>query len=175
MPRPLFTTIRINSPSKGFTLLELIVVIIIIGILAVSVLPRFFTSQGYEEYAYRGEVISTLRATQLRAMQQNAAYCIGVNSKNLGVMWDGSGNRLTACPGAVSFPSNYGQNFDDTLEVAIESGHQVTFSIDGGSGLFAFDKLGRPNGDCTGGCIIAIAGSDNLTVAIESEGYIHAN
>ena len=54
----------------GFTTIELVVTLIILGILSATIIPKFFTSNGFEEYAYRTEIISTLRAVQLRAMQQ---------------------------------------------------------------------------------------------------------
>jgi MSHA pilin protein MshC len=78
--------------SSGFTLIELLVTIIILGILSVTIVPRMFTSNGFEAYAYRTEVISTLRNIQLRAMQQTAdtPICrqvkISLNKKVLGLL-----------------------------------------------------------------------------------------
>ena len=59
-----------DKNEYGFTLIELIVVIILISIMAVTVLPKFFTSNGFEEFTYRDELITKLRAIQLRSMQQ---------------------------------------------------------------------------------------------------------
>jgi MSHA pilin protein MshC len=157
--------------NKGFTLIELIVVIIIMGILSVTVLPNFFTSKGYEEYSYRGEVITKLRSIQLRAMQQSSAQapCVALDNDHLGV----PSVFLSSCTGAFSFDSDYGQNVDDTLEVKVDSNHQVVFSMDTGSVPFGFDKWGKPTTGCSGGCVIAIQGQDLLKIQIESEGYIH--
>ena len=59
-----------HKKELAFTLIELIVVIILISIMAVTVLPKFFTSNGFEEFTYRDELITKLRAIQLRSMQQ---------------------------------------------------------------------------------------------------------
>ncbi len=168
----MFLLNRSRQPNKGFTLIELIVVIIIIGILSVTVLPQFFTSKGFEEYAYRGEVITKLRSIQLRAMQQGAgqAPCVGLDSKHLGVPSD----FALSCTGSFSFDSDYGQDIEDTLEIKVDSLHDVTFTMEVGSVPFGFDKWGRPTTGCDGGCVIRIQGLDLLKVEIESEGYIHA-
>ena len=56
--------------NKGFTLIELIVVIVLLSIVSATVLPKFLSSKGFEEYTYRDELIIKLRAIQLRTMQQ---------------------------------------------------------------------------------------------------------
>ncbi len=163
-----------SKHQYGFTLIELVVVIIIIGVLSVTVLPKFFNSKGFEEYAYRSEIVTKLRSIQLRAMQQSAAnaLCVGVssNGKNFGVPTSFNSN----CTGGVSFDSNYGSSLNSTLEIAVNAKHDVTIAFANGSSPFGFDKWGRPITGCLGGCVININGSDTLQVRIESEGYIHA-
>lgn len=55
--------------NKGFTLVELVAVIVILGILAVYVAPRFFTNQGDDVHAAQISLLSLLRLQQQRAMQ----------------------------------------------------------------------------------------------------------
>ncbi len=154
--------------QQGFTLLELIVVIIIIGVLSVTVLPRFMDSKGFEEYSYRGEIITKLRAIQLRAMQEESSRCVALNDKHFG-----EPSSCDVNTGAFNFSSDYGQDIEDVLEIKVQSNHSVTFSMKTGSVPFSFDKLGRPVG-CSGKCEIRITGSEELLVIIESEGFIHA-
>jgi MSHA pilin protein MshC len=56
----------------GFSLIELIAVIVIIGALAVIALPRFNTS-GFDRYAFRHELLSALRYAQKTAMASGCA------------------------------------------------------------------------------------------------------
>jgi len=67
-----------NTKQIGFTLIELITVIMLVGILAVAVLPKFDGTASYEAHTHRAQLISALRLTQQRAMQQTNTtdgYC----------------------------------------------------------------------------------------------------
>ena len=55
-------------PSRGFTLVELILVIVIAGILAAVVGPRFFTRQVFDERLYAEQVRAALRHGQKLAL-----------------------------------------------------------------------------------------------------------
>jgi MSHA pilin protein MshC len=144
---------------SGFTMIELIVVIIIIAIMSTTVIPKFFTSTGFQEYTYQAEVITKLRSIQLRAMQQtNSSEChtVLVTEKAIGI------------PESCNLTSGNWQN--ETTSVIIESGHDVTFDVSSGNYSFAFDSMGRPS--CSS-CLITVLGDSTLTIKIESEGYIH--
>lgn len=148
--------------AKGFTLIELIVVIIVLGILSVTVAPKFFTSNGFSEYAYRTDIVAKLRLIQTRAMQQMNEPChqVMVTAKQLGKV---------SCESPPIFVDQVAQRA--TL-VTVAANDKVTFSPAGLS--FKFDNMGRPKG-CTSPCAIEIKGEQALVVIIESEGYIHAN
>ena len=113
--------------QNGFTLIELIVTIIILGILAVVIAPRFSSSESYQEHSYRAQAISLIRAVQLRAMQQtdNSFNCHAVN-----IASDEISSDDTA-------PCNV-----NVLSVPIENGDDVTFELDGGTGSIGFDTFG---------------------------------
>lgn len=173
---------QIKAPL-GFTLIELIVVIIILGILSVTVAPKFFTSNGFEQYTYRNEVVTTLRALQLRAMQQTTGnYChlITVNSTQVGLRkFDDT--QVNNCH-LSDFADKNKPDFDKDTSVTIEAKHAVTFSVNGLTNTFAFDQLGRVT-DFNGNrlncispnvCQIIITGEEILKIQIENEGYIHA-
>lgn len=161
----------------GFTLIELITVIILIGILAVSVLPKFDGTASYEAHTQRAQLISALRLTQQRAMQQtddSDGYCHQLIFDNTTSRY-GVPNRID-CTITV-FPNNWEP---DATGLVFED---VTFSIDGQTNNIAvtFNSMGRPVNNpsvvnsCIEGCIINVQSSvETLQIRIESEGYVHA-
>ncbi|REL29000.1 type II secretion system protein [Thalassotalea euphylliae] len=155
------------NKQSGFTLLELIVTIIIIGVLAVTALPRFTGTDGFEEYSYRTQAISILRNAQLRAMNQATNTCntILIDNKNLGIPDNGSCN---------GFSSNFGDRDNDftrVTELKITSDN-IQFSTVAPNNRITFDKQGVPS--CGSNCTIEIRGTETLRIAIEPQGYIHA-
>ncbi|MEH6594318.1 MAG: prepilin-type N-terminal cleavage/methylation domain-containing protein [Colwellia polaris] len=150
--------------SRGFTLIELIVVIIILGILSVTVVPKFLTSKGFTEFAYRSDVIAKLRLIQTKAMQQtNSTYChsVLVTSTKLGTPDN--------CSSTPSFASAWQ---DSASKLQVDSNDNITFTTNFSGNTFNFDSMGRPS--CNAPCIITINGEQSISVQIESEGYIHA-
>ncbi|MBL4765549.1 MAG: prepilin-type N-terminal cleavage/methylation domain-containing protein [Colwellia sp.] len=154
--------------ESGFTMIELIVVIIILAIMATTVVPKFFTSTGFQEYTYQAEVITKLRSIQLRAMQQtNSSEChtVLVTEKILGIP---ENCNSTAADGWQGENTETGES--GTTNVKIESNHEVTFDVSSGNYSFTFDGMGRPSCHT---CLITVIGDSTLTIKVESEGYIH--
>jgi len=162
-----------KNKISGFTLVELITVLIIIGILAATAIPRFFNVSGFDQHSYSAELVSVLRAVQLRAMQQTSSdtcQSIKVTSTRVGLPKTDTDNadncHLTDWPGVD----------ENSPSVIVDSDHQITFAssdvVDGEK--FSFDHLGKPTG-CNNPCDITINGLDAtpVTIRIESEGYVH--
>ncbi|MBA6348454.1 MULTISPECIES: hypothetical protein [unclassified Colwellia] len=147
----------------GFTTIELVVVIILIGIISATVIPKMQSTGGYEEIIYQDETVTKLRSIQLRAMQDTSVsgcHDVLVTSDKLGIP-------------DVSCTTFVDNNVNSTTIVKIiEDG--VSFQYAGGSTLFSFDHLGRPV-DCVSPCQISIVGKEQtLIVAINDQGYIYA-
>jgi MSHA pilin protein MshC len=163
-PRIRIVSIR----NKGFTIIELILVIILMGILAVTVAPKMFNSEGFQEYAYQAEVITTLRNIQLKAMQQTddgICHEVTITSKLLDI--------TSICNNPTKAQTDQEKEWRYVPHVQIEDGHNVLFQVSGVTTNFSFDSLGRPVG-CSTPCQIILQGTDNVIVQIESEGFIHA-
>jgi MSHA pilin protein MshC len=158
----------------GFTIVELVTVIILIGILAVAVVPKFDGTDSYEVYPFRAQLISALRLTQQRAMQQT------LTSACHQIVFDSAQSRYgvpnRADCAVTVFPANWQP---DLTGAVVESRYDITFAINGvaNPGQVSFDYMGRPLDDCAGGCLINItqtAIAETIQIKIEKEGFIHA-
>lgn len=173
-----------NKNQTGFTLIELVTVIILIGILAVNVLPKFDGTASYEAHSHRAQLIAALRLTQQRAMQQTSpdmdlgtgdAYCHHIVFDDAsGVARYGVPNRLDCSD--TDFTGSGWDADNDLTGHQVESRYDIAFSLSfAGSAIINFDSMGRPQGGCVDGCTIdVISAVETLKIVIEDEGYIHA-
>jgi MSHA pilin protein MshC len=68
--------------NRGFTIVELVVVIIILGIISAVAAPRFFDLQDYKEIAFKDELVSALRFAQKRAVASGEVVEVVVDDGN---------------------------------------------------------------------------------------------
>lgn len=66
--------------SGGFTMIELVTVMILIGILAVNVLPQFGNLTTFDEKAFRDAVVSAVQHGRRMAMAGRRYTCVNVNA-----------------------------------------------------------------------------------------------
>lgn len=138
----------------GFTLVELVMTIVIIGILAAVVAPRFFDNNIFQSRGFADQVQTTLRYAQKAAVARHSNVCANYSA---------SPNRLTLtmtvttpCDSALNFSA--GNNY-------VEAPSGVSFSMSSAS--ISFDALGRPTPPAT-------ATVDTTTITVEAEtGYVH--
>ncbi len=119
------------SKNRGFTMVELITVIIIVGILAVAAAPRFFDQNTFESRGFYDQVISTLRYAQKAAIAQHRFVCVAITGNNTITLTQGTANT---CGGALGSP-------DGHAAYIVNAPNGVTVSNAG----FFFDALGRPS------------------------------
>jgi MSHA pilin protein MshC len=155
--------------AQGFTLVELVTVIIILGVIATVLASRMIAGRDLDVYAARDQLLGHLRRVQLDALNNSASS--GCQQMLLQAERYGPPD-VTPCTGGAGFSANY---FSTPLEPYRSATLAAGISLDVGGGLdVRFDRWGRPAGACSGGCDIQLTGAVTLSVRIESEGYIHA-
>ena len=152
----------------GFTLVELVAVIILAGILAVTIGGRFFSGSDIDVYAARELLLGHLRRLQLDALN-NSAGCF-----QMLLLTDRYGPPdLNPCTASAGFSPGY---FDgrgaDPYRASLLDG-DAPLNLPAGRLDLRFDRWGRPAGDCAGGCTLTFNGAISLQLRIEAEGYIH--
>ncbi len=153
-------------PMHGFTIVELIAIMVIMGILAAVAVPRFFDRGTFDSRGFHDQVISTLRYAQKEAIAQHHYVCIGFTSSSVAlsldpVSPDPASHPAASCPGSRNLASPTGD-----ASYSINNTHGVILS---GYSNFYFDALGRPFPAQN----ITVSGfATPITVEAET-GYVH--
>lgn len=152
----------VSSPEHGFTLTELVVVIVVAGILAATVLPRFAGNHGFEERGFRDETVSALRFAQKSAIAARRTVCaaFGSNQVSFRISTDFGAANCTA--GSVLAGPKGGA-------LVITATGSASYSS--APSVIVFDATGRPSGQAP---ITVSTLPASLAITVESEtGYVH--
>ena len=145
---------------RGFTLVEMISVIILLSILAVSIIPRFTSRDGFAEYAVRDQLMSAFRLSQQRAMYDGSGNCYRLNIDATGFGSQRQGVYFGPV-GEIEFSGDYGG-------IAISPAAAIYF--DGLGNTFSGDCGGTPLTDMTTLTILP----SGIQLGIYSVGYVKA-
>lgn len=148
---------RICVNQRGFTLIELIMVMVVVGILAVFVAPRFFDANIFKARGFADQVQATLRYAQKEAIAQRRFVCVSFTATTVSLF---TGATI---PCATPFPSISGSgNY-------VVTSPSSSITISPVPAALAFNGLGQPqpNAQAT-----VVAGGTTITVEAET-GYVH--
>lgn len=145
MPATLLST---SGGERGYTIVELVLVIVILGVIGVVAAPRFFTTSPYDERAYFDELASAMRYGQKLAVASGCNVRVAVSSGGYAL------TQQTALSGHCNpADSSY------PVPVLLPSGDAVTGSAPAGvtttpAVTFAYTALGQTT----------LAGNQDLSV-----------
>jgi MSHA pilin protein MshC len=156
-----------TKPNKGFTLVELIVVILLLAIISATAISRFGGRQVYELYALQEQTSSVIRQIQLNRMQSNMDMSVS-GAESL---------RLVAannCIGSQSACDNTSETRSDVIASDDYSFSSVPTSSY--TSPIEFSLLGNPENTASSGVQITISSnnsSDKAWVCINSQGFVY--
>ncbi len=144
------------APTTGFTLVETIVVLVILGILALVAIPRFFARADFDALAFYDRSLAAVRYAQKVAIAQRRLVFVVPTATTVSVCFDSA-----ACSTPVIDPSS-----GSALAVSAPAGLSVSSS----AGNISFNGLGQPSAGTT----FTISGTPARTFTVEQEtGYVH--
>lgn len=147
--------------QRGFTLIELIMVIVILGVLAVFAGPRMFNTGDFSARGFHDETLSLLRFAQKTAVAQRRVVCVKVADTGLTLTMDTASTPTGNCNGTLALPNKPKGGTGLTASVA---GAAIT--------AFQFGSLGTSNQ--TQAITLTIANSSPATITVEADtGYVH--
>ena len=152
---------------KGFTLIELVIIIILIGIIAVVVAPKLGDVTTTKASSFRDKLKADIRYAQNLAMSQNRRYRVFFNtapSPNPGyaVVNDANGNGTWGEAGEIAMDPAGGGNLSITLNAGQYAG--ITVSTPAG-GFIEFNSLGAPTAAAT---LTITPGGQTVTITAQT-------
>lgn len=143
--------------QHGFTLVELVMAMVIIGILAAVVAPRFFDSNVFRSRGFADQVQATLRYAQKIAIARHRFVCAAFTASSITF----TTGATAACGTTLASPTG-----DASYVITAPSG--IAFGALPTD--FSFDALGRPSTNQT----ITIVGATNPIIVEAETGYVHS-
>lgn len=155
------TEFGLRGRERGFTLIELIMVVVILGVLAVFVAPKLIDSNSFSGRGFHDETSALLRFGQKTAIAQRRTVCVTVAATGVSMTMFADNPAPATCAAATAVQA---------------PPLTLPFTPKGGTGLsatstsFQFTPLGST--DQASAIVITVANSTPITIE-PATGYVH--
>ena len=154
--------------ERGFTIIELIMVIVILGVLAVFATPMLRTDD-FKARGFHDETLALLRYAQKTAVAQRRSVCVNLNATGVTMTIFAANPATGACSAAPSLnPPNTPRG--GTGLAATSNTLATCTGAAGALTAFQFTPLGSTDQTCN--VDITIVNSTAITVEAAT-GYVH--
>lgn len=158
---------------RGFTLIELIMVIVMMGILAIFAVPKMFDFGIFNARGFHDETIALLRFAQKTAVAQRRTVCVGFSASTVNLSIAASAPTAAAPTPDCGVTPNVliGLN-GSAAQVTAKAG--TTFSATPAN--FNFNGFGQPinsDGSAASTKSIQVSGASKGIVVETATGYVH--
>jgi len=153
--------------QRGFTIMELIVVMTLIGLLAVTAMPRLNGLLGMRSDIWRDELLAALREARASAIGHRRLVCVDVSTSSVSLRI-ASANPASSCNAALQGPDG-----DSVYARSADAGVGTTVAP---AGTLYFQPSGQISSDGAGlspsNRSIAVADLAPIVV-VGLTGYVH--
>ncbi len=162
--------ISTDRSGLGFTVIEIVMALVIMGVLAVAAGPKFFSTTTYDQRVYYDEVLNSVRYARRLAIATNSHIQVNLTSTSITLQYRTEGG---SCAAGTTFspvmdPTNRTSGYVKTAPGSTT----ITFSA---NWPIYFNGLGQAlrASDCTviSSNTITIAGGNTVTV-IGQTGFV---
>lgn len=137
-----------RTAARGFTLIELVAVLVLAGLLATFAVNRFFQRDTFDARSFADQVTNIVRYGQKLAVAQNRAVFVRIDANRVALCFD----AVCSADQKVVPPAGKNSGSKETLQHCLGSNwlcegrpSGVALSTDAkGEPSFYFDALGKP-------------------------------
>lgn len=163
---------------RGFTLIELVMVIVLVGVLAVYAVPRMLNSSDLNARGFHDSTLAYLRYAQKTAIAQRRTVCVGFTNSTAALRIANNAGVFD-CAGANGAVLNWP---DGKVSASVSGATYLAATVGAVNCLatpdaFNFDALGQPV-DSSGTAIataqcMQVAGASKTAIVEAATGYVH--
>ena len=134
--------------AHGFTIVELVTVMVILGLLAAVAMPRFFQKDSFDARSFADQNVSMLRYAQKLAIAQNRPVFVLLNGSRIALCFSAAceaANRVLPPAGGNSGrKATLAACANATAWLCEGAPDKISYSVPQEAVTFYFNALGRP-------------------------------